>query len=153
MEENTSPSDTSVELVPLAETDLGRVVKVGFAGDPETRLQVIQLLREYSDVFAWSPADMTGVSSDIISHKLNISPSSTPVKQKKRTFAAERNQVIYDEVQQLLKSGILFEVIYPIWLSNPVVVKKEGGEWRMCVDYTDLNKASLPKRLLPSPQH
>ena len=33
------------------------------------------------------------------------------------------------------------EVFHPEWLANPVLVLKKNGTWRMCVDYTDLNKA------------
>ncbi|GJS17820.1 reverse transcriptase domain-containing protein [Tanacetum coccineum] len=33
------------------------------------------------------------------------------------------------------------EVHYHSWLSNPVMVKKHDGSWRMCVDFKDLNKA------------
>jgi hypothetical protein len=32
-------------------------------------------------------------------------------------------------------------VKYPVWLANTVPVKKKNGKWRMCVDFTDLNKA------------
>jgi hypothetical protein len=31
-------------------------------------------------------------------------------------------------------------VFHPTWLANPVLVKKKNGKWRMCVDYTSLNK-------------
>ena len=37
------------------------------------------------------------------------------------------------------------------WLANPVMVKKPNGTWRMCVDYTDLNKA-CPKDEYPLPR-
>ena len=40
------------------------------------------------------------------------------------------------------------EVFYPEWLANTVVVKKKSGKWRVCVDFTDLNKA-CPKDLFP----
>ena len=33
------------------------------------------------------------------------------------------------------------EVFYPEWLANTVVVKKKSGKWRVCVDFTNLNKA------------
>ena len=33
------------------------------------------------------------------------------------------------------------EVYYPDWLANVVMVKKANGKWRICVDFTDLNKA------------
>jgi UDP-3-O-acyl-N-acetylglucosamine deacetylase len=36
---------------------------------------------------------------------------------------------------------VIREVKYPVWLANTVPVKKKNGKWRMCVDFTDLNKA------------
>jgi hypothetical protein len=41
----------------------------------------------------------------------------------------------------LLDAGFIKEVYHPDWLTNPVVVPKKNKDWRMCVDYTDLNKA------------
>nr|GEU40118.1 reverse transcriptase domain-containing protein [Tanacetum cinerariifolium] len=55
----------------------------------------------------------------------------------------ERNKAIYEEVEKLVDVGIMKEVHYHSWLSNPVMVKKHDGNWRMCVDFKDLNKASL----------
>jgi hypothetical protein len=43
------------------------------------------------------------------------------------------------------------EVVHPTWLANPVLVKKKNGKWRMCVDYTSLNKA-CPKVPFPLPR-
>ncbi|GKD88525.1 reverse transcriptase domain-containing protein, partial [Tanacetum coccineum] len=60
---------------------------------------------------------------------------------KKRGQAPERAKAIQAEVQKLVAAGIIREVYYYDWLSNPVMVKKHDGSWRMCVDFTDLNKA------------
>ena len=46
-----------------------------------------------------------------------------------------------DEVTKLLAVGFIREVHYPEWLANVVLVKKADGKWKMCVDFTDLNKA------------
>ena len=46
-----------------------------------------------------------------------------------------------DEVNKLLAAGFIREVYYPDWLANIVLVKKENGKLRMCVDFTILNKA------------
>jgi hypothetical protein len=73
------------------------------------------------------------------------------VKQRRRTFAAERNQAVAEEVEKLLKAGFIREVDYPEWLANVVLVKKSNGKWRMCVDFTDLNKA-CPKDSFPLPR-
>ena len=40
---------------------------------------------------------------------------------------------------------------YPDWLANVVMVKKANGKWRMCVDFTDLNRA-CPKDSYPLPR-
>jgi hypothetical protein len=78
-------------------------------------------------------------------------PNHRPVKQRRRTFAAERNQAVAEEVEKLLKAGFIREVDYPEWLANVVLVKKSNGKWRMCVDFTDLNKA-CPKDSFPLPR-
>ena len=47
-----------------------------------------------------------------------------------------------DEVNKLLAAGFIREVYHPDWQANVVLVKKANEKWRMCVDFTDLNKAS-----------
>jgi hypothetical protein len=48
-----------------------------------------------------------------------------------------------NEVKRLLSTGVIREVKYLEWLANTVMVKKANGQWRMCIDFTDLNKACL----------
>ncbi|KAG7557031.1 Reverse transcriptase domain [Arabidopsis suecica] len=73
-----------------------------------------------------------------------------PIKQKRRKLDPDRAQAVNDEVDKLLKIGSIREVKYPDWLANPVVVKKKNGKWRVCVDFTDINKA-CPKDSFPLP--
>jgi len=42
-----------------------------------------------------------------------------------------------------LKAWFVGEAQYTTWLANVVLDKKQNGKWRMCVDYTYLNKACL----------
>uniref|UniRef100_A0A2N9GLL2 Reverse transcriptase domain-containing protein n=1 Tax=Fagus sylvatica TaxID=28930 RepID=A0A2N9GLL2_FAGSY len=70
---------------------------------------------------------------------------------KRRVFAPERNTAIMEEVDKLLMAGFIREVYYPEWLANVVMVKKSTGKWRMCVDFTDLNK-TCPKDSYPLPR-
>jgi hypothetical protein len=94
---------------------------------------------------------MPGIDPSIISHKLNVNPCLRPIKQKRRIFAPERNNAIMEEVDKLLTANFIREVFYPNWLANVVMVKKANGKWRMCVDFTDLNKA-CPKDSFPLPR-
>ncbi|GJW36944.1 hypothetical protein Tco_0059864 [Tanacetum coccineum] len=84
---------------------------------------------------------MTEVPRHIAEHSLNTREGCLPVRQKKRGHAPERNKAIYEEVKKLVDAGIMKEVHYHSWLSNPVMVKKYDNSWRMCVDFKDLNKA------------
>ncbi|KAL2248293.1 UNVERIFIED_CONTAM: Retrovirus-related Pol polyprotein from transposon opus [Sesamum indicum] len=112
---------------------------------------MVSLLRKNADVFAWSLSDFVGVAPEVIVHRLNVDPTMRPVQQKKINFSTEKNQVIKDEVERLLNVGYITEAQYTDWLSNVVLVPKPGGKWRVCIDFTDLNKA-CPKDPYPFPR-
>ncbi|GKA55189.1 reverse transcriptase domain-containing protein [Tanacetum coccineum] len=104
-----------------------------------------------SNVFAWKPADMTGIPRHVAEHLLNVREGSLPIRQKKRGQAPERIKAIQEEVEKLVDAGIMKEVHYHSWLSNPFMVKKHDGSWRMCVDFKDPNKA-CPRDGYPLPE-
>jgi hypothetical protein len=58
---------------------------------------------------------------------------------------------VKSEVQRLLDTTVIREVMHPKWLANIVPVKKKNGKWRMCIDFTNLNKAT-PKDNYPLPR-
>ena len=94
---------------------------------------------------------MSGIDPSVIVHRLNMNPASSPIRQKKRVFTQERDKVIVEEVKKLLEADFIREVHYPDWLVNIVMVKKAKRKWRMCVDFTDLNRA-CPKDSYPLPR-
>ena len=112
---------------------------------------MIQILIENRDVFAWSVYKAPGVSPDLACHVLNIMPSHRPIVQKRRKLAPERASIVMEEVSRLLAVGAIREIQYPTWLSNTVMVKKKKDKWRMCMDFTDLNRA-CPKDSYPLPR-
>ena len=91
-------------------------------------------------MFAWKHADMPGVPRNLIEHSLNVNGKAKPTKQKLRWFARDKKEAIRVEVTRLLAAGFIKEVYHPEWLANPVLVCKKNKEWRICVDYTNLNK-------------
>ena len=117
----------------------------------DLRSLLTQFLRQNKDVFAWKQADMGGIDPTIITHRLNVSPSFKPVKQKRRSFAPKRKKAINEEVAKLLQAGAIREVEYPEWLANVVLVKKANGKWQLCIDFTDVNRA-CPKDSFPLPR-
>ena len=55
------------------------------------------------------------------------------------------------EVRRLREVRAIREAFFLEWLANTVVVKKKNGKWRVCVDFTNLNRA-CPKDLFPMPK-
>ncbi|GKC98970.1 reverse transcriptase domain-containing protein [Tanacetum coccineum] len=100
--------------------------------------------RRSLDIFAWTPADITGIPRHIAEHRLNVREGCQPVRQKKKGQAAERNIAINDEVSKLVAARILREVHYHDWLSNLVMVKKSDNSWRMCVDFVKYKRIIDP---------
>ena len=94
---------------------------------------------------------MPGINPSVMVHRLNMSPTFPPIRQKKRVFTQERDQAIAEEVRKLQEADFIRKVYYPNWLANVVMVKKAKGKWRMCMDFTDLNKA-CPKDSYPLPR-
>jgi hypothetical protein len=84
---------------------------------------------------------MPGVPRELAKHSLHVRPDVKPVKQPLRRFAEDRRKAIGEEIARLLAAGFIMEVLHPECLANPVLVLKKNKTWRMCVDYTSLNKA------------
>jgi hypothetical protein len=112
---------------------------------------LVDFLRANVDIFAWSPSDMPGIPREVAEHSLDILPHSHAVQQRLCRFDEERRRAIGVELRKLLEAGFIKEVFHPTWIANPVLVKKKNGKWRMCVDYTSLNKA-CPKVPFPLPR-
>ncbi|KAL0388094.1 UNVERIFIED_CONTAM: hypothetical protein Sradi_2691200 [Sesamum radiatum] len=104
-----------LKVINLSEDD-EKTTKIGTKMRPSTEEHLIQFLKKNKEVFAWTMTDLHGISPDVITHKLSVSPSAKP---------------------------------YPEWLANVVLVPKPNGKWRLCIDFTDLNKA-CPKDPFPS---
>ncbi|XP_057760155.1 uncharacterized protein LOC130980501 [Arachis stenosperma] len=126
------------------------VTYIGQALRGQQRSELIKLLQDYADLFAWTPADMPGISPDIICHKLATNKTSRPIAQKKRNLGTEKSKAALEETEKLLKANFIKEIRFTTWLSNVVMVRKNSSKWRMCVDFSDLNKA-CPKDAYPLP--
>ncbi|KAL5836643.1 hypothetical protein ACOSQ3_013812 [Xanthoceras sorbifolium] len=125
-------------------------VNIGSRLSQNIKTKLISFLTARHNSFAWSHANMTGIYSEVLMPRLQDDPDYSPIKQKRRKFEPECNKVINEEIQKLIDIGSVREVNYPDWLTNIVVVKKKNGKWRVCIDFTDLNKA-CPKDSFPLP--
>ena len=86
---------------------------------------------------------MPGLSSDIVHYRLPLNPKCSLVKQKLRRMKPEMSLKIKEEVKKQFDVGFLAISRYPEWVTNIVPVSKKDGKVRMCMEYQDLNQASL----------
>ncbi|GKC36532.1 reverse transcriptase domain-containing protein [Tanacetum coccineum] len=115
--------------------------------------------RTNADVFAWTHADMTGIPRTIMvngklfhtKHKLNEYSHIKLIKQKRRSLGPDHSTTACREVEEFTRAGILREAVHHTWVANPVMVKKSDGGCRMCVEFTDINKA-FSKDYYPLPE-
>jgi hypothetical protein len=117
----------------------------------EQEKTLLKFLFNNKDVFAWLANDLCGVNRDVIEHSLNVDPAIRPRRQKLRKMSEDKAEGAQNEVKRLLSAGVIREVTYPEWQANIVMVKKANGKWRMCIDFTYLNKA-CPKDEFPLPR-
>ena len=102
-------------------------------------------------MFAWDAYKAPRLDPEFICHHLNVNPSITPKRQPPRRLSKEHVETVKSEVTKLKQARAIKEVFYPQWLANTVLVKKKIGKWRVCVDFTDLNRA-CPKDPFPMPR-
>jgi len=112
--------------------------------------QIVGVIARHLNAFAWFVSDMPDIDPNFLCHRLTMEMKVKPVIQRRRKFNDERRLVIREEIQKLFNAGHIKEIQYPEWLANVVLVKKANGKWRMCVDFTDLNRA-CPKDSYPLP--
>ena len=102
---------------------------------------MISFLQGHISVFGWSVHDLVRIDPQVITHHLLVDPSYPPIKQKGRVVTLERSRIVSKEVDRLLGTRHIPEVVYSIWIANTIVVTKKGNKWWVCIDYIDLNKA------------
>jgi len=136
------PHQEETKIVNLGVSEEKKEVKVGTGMTTPIRDELVALLRDYQDIFAWSYQDMPDLNPDIMQHRLPLNPGCSSVKQKLRRMKHEISLKIKEEVKKQFGAGFLAITRYPEWVANIVPFPKKDGKVRMCVDYQDLNRAS-----------
>ena len=131
----------SIEFIDFGTPDQPREIMIGSSLSPSERSRLINMLRSYLDVFAWSYEDMLSLDSSIVQHHLPILPHARLVKQKLRRLHPRWSLQVKEEIQKQLRVGFLSMVEYLEWLANDVTVPIKDGKVRVCVDFCDMNKA------------
>jgi len=146
---NEDHIEPSKDVCPLPLHDEEHATHIGTSLKPINDKLASQTLIDNVDLFAWTTSYMPGGSPNIITHRLSVYKEAKLFTKKKRKMGKEKHDVACKEAGKLVKAGFIKRGHYT-WLSNVVMIKKSNGKWRMCTDYTKLNKA-CPKDSYPLP--
>jgi hypothetical protein len=101
------PHQEAIELINLSTDEEKREIKIGALLEASVKEKVIDLLREYVDIFAWSYQDMPGLDPEIVEHRLPLKPECPPVKQRLRRSHPDMALKIKEEIQKHINAGFL----------------------------------------------
>ena len=113
----TEPTE-ALEDIPLDKSNPEKFTRIGTSMEMKMKQDLVHFLKKSMDVFAWSHEDMPSINPSVITHHLNVYPSSKPVHQKKSVFAPKLDIAIKEEVQKLTITKFIREVYCPDWLGN-----------------------------------
>ena len=113
-EENTiQPYKEPLEVINLGSKEDPKEVKIGASLYPDVKRRLIELLKEYEDIFAWSYQDMPGLDTDIVEHHFLLKPECPPIKQKLRRTYPYMAVKIKEEVLKQINVDFLVTSVYP----------------------------------------
>jgi ribonuclease HI len=118
------------------------------------RAKYEELLKEFTDIFAWKYEDLRTFDETVIQHKIPLKENVKPFKQKLRQINPLLLPIMEKEVKKLLDAKIIVPLRYSDWIENLVPVRKKNGEIRLCVDFINLNRCSRKDNYpLPKMEH
>ena len=96
----------------LEEVDIGprnkpRPIFISKKLDPALREEMIALLKEYRDCFAWDYTEMPGLDRSIVEHRLPLKKGLRPFQQRARQMKAEVLEEVKKEVEKMLDAGFI----------------------------------------------
>jgi hypothetical protein len=132
-----------LEEIDIGDGDKPRPTFISANLESNFREELIKLLKEYKDCFAWDCLEMPGLDRSIVEHRLPIKPGFKPYKQPPRQIY--KDEVLADvkkEIERLLDANFIRPCRYAEWISNIVRIYKKNGKMRDCIDFRDLNRAT-----------
>jgi hypothetical protein len=132
-----------LEEIDIGDGDKPRPTFISTNLDSGFREELIELLKEYKDCFAWDYSEMPGLDHSIVEHRLPIKPGYKPYKQP--TQKIYKDEVLADvkkQVERLIEANFTRPCRYAEWISNIVPVYKKNRKMRVCIDFRDLNRAT-----------
>jgi hypothetical protein len=129
--------------VNIGTKDKPKFVNIGDYWNDETVEKIVDLLREYQDLFPTTFSEMKGIVGELGEMKIPLNPDAKPVKQRPYRLNLVYKKKVKAEIDRMLEDGIIEPVAESEWISPMVVQDKKTGGIIICVDMRKLNDAFL----------
>jgi hypothetical protein len=141
------PISTWINDTDISECNIGieenpKFVKLSSSLSREKKVEYVELLKRFSDVFAWTYEDLRTYDIGVIENKIPLKEEAKLFRQKLRLINPMVLPIMEKEVK-LLDAQIIMTLRYSEWVANLVPVRKKSGEIRLCVDFINLNRSSM----------
>ena len=140
----TRVKEDQLETVFLGKDTVSRPIQISLSLQPDFRQELLSLLTEFQDVFAWDYTDMQRLDPEFYKHRILLKPDAVPVKLPRYRMNPNLARQVKEELDRLLRVGFIAPIKNPEWLSPIVVVPKKNKKIQIYVDYRKLNVATVP---------
>ena len=147
-------TESDVEECNIGSKDKPKMIKLDKNVPTHIKKKYIDLFKEFVDVFAWSYEDLKAYDTEIIQHKIPLKENQKPFRKKLFRINPVQLPLVEKEIKKMYEVGIIVPMRFSDWVSNLVAVRKKTREIRLCIDFRNLNRASLKENYpLPKKEH
>lgn len=136
--------DKSLEAsIKPVEISPGKLLYINSKLDTNQQQKLIKVFQKQTRAFAWEYEDMHGIHPNICIHHIYTQEDAKPVRKFQRRMNPALKDSVKEELQKLLNANFIYPISDRKWVLPLVNVPKKNGKWRGCVDFHELNKATL----------
>ena len=157
MEQKPLPSHLKYAYLGTAST-LPVIISASLIEIEEDKL--LRVLRDHKNELGWSLANLKGICPSMYMHRILLEDGHKPSVESQRRLNPTMKEVVRKEVLKWLDTGVIYPIFDSAWVSPVQVVPKKGGttiirtdnntlllsriviDWRICIDYWKMNKAT-----------
>jgi hypothetical protein len=143
MESKTYTQSMKARKVNIGTEEIPKFAQIGDYWDEETIEKIAYLLHEYQDIFQTTFSNMKGIAGEIGEIRIPLKPGTKPVKQRPYRMKPRYKEKVKEEIDCMLKEGVIESVQESEWISPMVVKEKKIGGIIICFHLRKLNEACL----------
>eukprot|EP00253_Pinus_taeda_P023091 PITA_23091 len=121
----------------------GKTLNINKNLEKSQQEELTKILKKYFTAFAWEYTDMRGIDPKTCIHQIYIEENNRPIRKPQRRMNPNLREIVKEELQNLLNVNFIYPISDSRWVSPLVIVPKKNGKFRVCIDYRELNKATL----------